>query len=73
MKRLFLALFALPLVFSSCSEEESGCATCTTVTSVDGVTDSDMTIVAEYCDDNLDYIDGQVVVNGPMVVTTTCE
>ena len=70
MKKLLIAVAILSFGLTSCSEK---CSTCTTVSSIDGVTQDAMTITAEYCGDELDAIDGQTVTSGTMTVSTTCD
>lgn len=70
MKKLIIAVAVLSFGLTSCQEK---CKTCTTITTVDGVTQDAMTISQELCGDALDSADGQVVTTANMVTTTTCE
>ncbi len=70
MKKLLIAVAILSFGLTSCADK---CSTCTTVSTIDNVTQDAMTVTAEYFGDELDAIDGQTVVNGTISVTTTCD
>lgn len=77
MKKIIVGLLLFTSVFISCSKEDSKCAICTTVTTLNGAEQPSLLVIQELCDTELEFNDGLVDVDSlgliTRITTTTCD